>query len=155
VLVVLSALLVVACVVLGWLVWSHKSDSSDLRDARAAALTAARQEVVNLHTISYKTVDADFARVIAGTTGTFKDQFSRAQTDLKPIILQSKAITSGKVLSAGLVKGDLDSATVVLGVDRTVTDATDPDGAVNHFRYRLTLEKHGGRWLVSKLDDET
>ena len=152
VLTVLAVLLVLASAVLAWIGLSNTRDNNRLRDAREAALSAARQEVINLHTISYKTADADLARVLAGATGKFKDQFTQAEGDLKPIVLQNKTVTSAQINAAGVVRADTDSATVLVSVDRTVTDAADPTGAPNHFRYRLTLEKHGGRWLVAELD---
>jgi Mce-associated membrane protein len=51
-----------------------------------------------------------------------------------------------------VVRADTDTATVLVAVDRTVKDSTDPQGAVAHDRWRVDLEKHGGRWLVSDLE---
>jgi Mce-associated membrane protein len=151
VLAALSVVLVALSVAFGVTALSHQRDRDDLRDAREAAVTAARQEIINLHTISYQTADADLARVLAGATGKFKEQFSEAKTDLKPIVVANKTVTSAQINAAGVVRADTDSATVLVSVDRTVKDASDTTGAANHFRYRVELEKHGGRWLVSDL----
>jgi Mce-associated membrane protein len=151
-LVVLSVLLAGASAVLGWTVLSHKRDSNALRDAREAALTAARQEIVNLDSLDHATIDRDLKRVVDGATGDFKDQFTRAQGDLKALTVERKSVATGKVLWAGIVRADTDTATILIAADRTVRDATDTEGGIAHDRWRVDLEKHGGRWLVSDLE---
>lgn len=148
---VVAALLAASTVALALTVKAHLSDRDALDSARSAAVAAARQEIVNLDSLSWMTVDADLARVLTGATGTFKDQFTRAQKDLKPVVVQRKSVSSGTVLFAGVVRADTDTATVLVAVDRTVKDVTDTTGAVAHDRWRVDLEKHGGRWLVSDL----
>lgn len=148
---VLAGLLASASVALGVTVKSHLDDRDALDAARSAAVAAARQEIVNLDSLSWQTIDEDLKRVLAGATGTFKDQFTRAQKDLKPVVVQRKSVSTGTVLFAGVVRADTDTATVLVAVDRTVKDSTDPSGAVAHDRWRVDLEKHGGRWLVSDL----
>jgi Mce-associated membrane protein len=147
----LAVLLAAASVGLAVTVKAHLDDRDALDTARNAAVAAARQEIVNLDSLSWKTVDEDLKRVLDGATGTFKDQFSRAQQDLKPVVVQRKSESTGQVLFAGVVRADTDTATVLVAVDRTVKDSTDPTGAVAHDRWRVDLEKHGGRWLVSDL----
>jgi Mce-associated membrane protein len=149
---VVVVLLAGACVALAVTVSSNVRDRDALRDAREAAVAAARQEIVNLDSISYSTVDADMKRVLAGATGTFKTQFSRAQADLKSAFIAKKSVSTGTVLFAGIVRGDMNSATVLVAADRTVKDSSTTQGAVAHDRWSVDLEKHGGRWLVATLE---
>lgn len=151
VLALLCVVLLAACVALGIVLKSHLSDRSALSDARDSALAAARQEIVNLDSLDHRSIDAGLKRVIDGATGTFKDQFTRAQADLKSLVSQRQSVSSGTVLSAGVVRADTNSATVLVAVDRTVKDSTSAAGAVAHDRWRIDLEKHDGRWLVSDL----
>jgi Mce-associated membrane protein len=151
-LLVVASLLLVASVALALTVKSHVDDRNALDDAREAALTAARQEIVNLDSLAYSSIDRDLKRVLDGATGKFKDQFTRAQADLKKPILQRKSISTGEVISAGVVRADTDSATVLVAAERTVKDSSDPAGGVAHDRWKVDLEKHGGRWLVSALE---
>jgi Mce-associated membrane protein len=148
---VIAAALAAATVALGVTITSHWHDGDALDRARDDALVAARQEIVNLDSLNHATIDADLARVVEGATGTFKDQFTRAQGDLKSVILQRKSVSIGTVLKAGVVRADTDTATVLVADDRTVKDSTDTSGAVAHDRWRVDLEKHGGHWLVSDL----
>ena len=147
----LAVVLLAASIALGVTVRSHVRDRDALEQARIDAVAAARQEIINLDSLNHATIDADFKLVLDGATGTFKDQFSRAQAALKPVFLQRKTVLVGTVLFAGVVRADTNTATVLLGVDRTVRDSTDPAGAVDHYRWRVDLEKHAGRWLVAQL----
>lgn len=149
---VLAVLLAASSVGLAITVKAHVDDRDALDEARGAAVAAARQEIVNLDSLSWSTIDEDLKRVLDGATGTFKDQFARAQKDLKPVVVQRKSVSTATVLYAGVVRADTDTATVLVAVDRTVKDSTDPQGAVAHDRWRVDLEKHGGRWLVSDLE---
>lgn len=147
----LAVLLLVADVALGVLWLSRRAHRDALDAARADAVAAARQELVNLDSISADTVDKDLAAVLAGTTGTFRDQFKRSQADLKALILEHKTRSSAVVKSAGVVRVDTSSATVLVATDRTVSDSTTPNGQVVNERWTVDLEKHGGRWLVADL----
>ena len=150
---VVSVALAAASIGLWVVVSGHLHDRAALDEARNDAVSAARQEIVNLHGIKYTTIDADLKRILDGATGAFKDQFARAQTTIKPILVERKTLMTANVRYAGVVRADTDSATVLIGVDRTVKDSTAPTGAVDQYRLRVDLEKHGGRWLVSELQD--
>lgn len=148
---VLAVLLLIAAAVLGVVVQQHRSRRDDLEQARQAALASARQTIVNLDALSVATIDADLKRVLGSATGKFKDQFGKAQTDLKALVVQQKTQSSGEIVSSAVVKSDADTALVLVAVDRTVKDTTNPTGAVAHDRWAVSLEKHGGRWLVADL----
>ena len=146
-----AVLLVVSSIVLALVVRAHRTARSDLAEARQSALAAGRQAIINLDALSAPTIDRDLARVVAGATGTFKDQFSKSQATLKQLIVSRKTTSSGKIRSAAVVRSDTDTATVLVAVDRTVVDSTNKDGVVQNDRWKLVLEKHGGRWLVADL----
>lgn len=147
----LAVLLLAADVALGVLLVSRRAHRQALDDARADAVAAARQVLVNLDSISAASVDKDLARVLGGTTGTFRDQFQRSQAQLKELIVANKTRSSAEVRSAGVVRVDTSSATVLVATDRTVSDASTPTGQVVNERWTVDLEKHGGRWLVADL----
>jgi Mce-associated membrane protein len=149
---VVGTLLLAASIALALIVKSHVDDQHALDDARTAATTAARQEIVNLDSLAYSSVDRDLARVLAGATGTFKQQFSRARADLRAQIVQRKSISTGTVVSAAVVRADTNTATVLVAAERTVRDSTTTSGGTAHDRWRVSMEKHGGRWLVADLE---
>lgn len=149
---VLSVLLLVATVALGVTWRRHVSDRHALDDARGDALVAARQHIVNLDSIAWSTVDRDLARVLDGATGMFKDQFARAKADLKSQVVQRKSVSTGTVVSAAVVRADRSTATVLVAAERTVRDSSATQGGTAHDRWKVALEKHGGRWLVADLE---
>lgn len=152
VLAVLVAVLLVATLVLAWVVKGHRDDREALEAAREAALRAGRQAILNLDALSAATVDADLKRVVDGSTGDFKKQFVQAQGDLKSLVVARKTVSKGTILSAGVVRADLDTATVLVAVDRVVSDSTNTTGTTARDRWKLDLEKHDGRWLVAALE---
>jgi Mce-associated membrane protein len=126
-------------------------DASQRDDARSAALGAARQEALNLTSIDGKDIDADLKRVQDGATGAFAKDFSDRAKDLKSVLTENAVVAEGHVLDAALVRGDLDTATVIVVVDSTVKNKAVPAGRANTYRMQLDLERQNGRWLTSAL----
>jgi Mce-associated membrane protein len=148
----LAVLLLVAVVVLALLVQRNRSHRAALTSARADAVAAARQAIVNLDSLSVTTVDADLKRVLDGATGQFKDQFGKSQDDLKAVIQRLKTVSEGRVVASAVIRNGVESADVLVAVDRTIKDTGNPSGVIANDRWKVTLEKHSGRWLVSALD---
>jgi Mce-associated membrane protein len=121
--------------------------------AHQAALAAAKQTTVDFVTVSAATVDRDLQRVLAGATGDFKDEFTRGLPQVRAAVIENKVESTGTVLSAGLVSGDLDSAVAVVAVDAAVRNAGAPEGRLSHYRIQVDLatDPGTGRWLVSRL----
>jgi Mce-associated membrane protein len=151
-LVVVATLLLASSVAFALTVKSHVDDRHALERAREAALTAARQEIVNLDSLAFSTIDRDLKRVLDGATGTFKTQFTGAQRELRAQVLERKSVSTGSIVSAGVVRADTNSATVLVAAERTVKDSSSASGGTAHDRWRVELEKHGGRWLVARLE---
>jgi Mce-associated membrane protein len=151
------ALIVVLAVVLallaaGALVGALKlRDQAQRDDARAAAVGAARQEALNLTSIDGQDIDADLKRVQDGATGGFGKDFATRSKDLKSVLTENAVVAEGHVIDAALVRGDLDTATVLVVVDSTVKNKAVPAGRANTYRMQLDLERHGSRWLTSAL----
>ena len=63
----------------------------------------------------------------------------------------NKAVSKGKVLSAGLVSSDADSARVLLVVDADVTNTSATTAVPRHYRIQVDLSRSGDRWLANQL----
>ena len=148
---VVAVLLIVASISLAVVVKRHSDDVAAADEARVQAVVSARQSILNLDSLSASTIDRDLARVTDGATGTFKAEFAKAAPDLKKLVVERKTVSSGEIRSAGIVRSDNDTATVLVAVDRTIKDSTNATGVVARDRWRVDLEVHGGRWLVSDL----
>ena len=146
----LTLVLAVAAVVLAVLLRGY--DRTD--DARAAALTAARQSALNLTSIDTRDFDADVKRVVDGSTGPFLEDFQKRVQDpaFRSALVDSKVVSESRVLDAGIVRSDATNATALVVVDSVVTNTAAPEGSPRTYRAQLELELRNGRWLTSALE---
>lgn len=149
---VAAGVLAVLCVVLAVVDRQERQDRNEAARARTAAAQAAGQLVLNLDSLSVTTVDADMKRVLAQATGQFKRQFSQSMPTLKRYVQERQIRSKGELKAVGVVRSDPVSATVIVAVDRTFQDKTTRQGVVQRDRWKLSLEKRGGTWLVAELD---
>lgn len=146
------ALVCLASAVVAGLAASDLRDQRRLDAARRDAVTAARQEALNITAVDTRGFDEDVKRVLEGATGDFKDDFTRRATTLKQILLDNKVQSQGEVREAAVVRSDLRTATVLVVIDSRVVNTARPQGRVNTYRMRLLVERSGARWLVSQLE---
>jgi Mce-associated membrane protein len=147
----LAVALVVALVLVGVLGLKvrhhHQLDS-----ARNSAVATARGYAVDLTTYDHAHLDADFQKVLNNSTGAFRSQYTEASQTLRDLIAKFQATATGKVLETAVLSADTHHATLLLFVDQTVTNTNSKDPRVDRSRMKMSLEKHGGTWLISSLD---
>jgi len=120
--------------------------------AHQQAMAAAKQTTVDFVSVSAGSVDRDLQRIVAGSTGDFRDEFSRGQSQVRAAIVENNVDSRGTVLRAALVSGDRKHAVVLVAVDATVKNTKAPEGRQSHYRIQVELNRSGsGRWLVSRL----
>src|SRR5690348_13276311 len=84
----LVVILVVLAATAG-VVWIRADRHESAREkARNEALTAARQAIINLDAISFGTLAADLKRVEDGSTGKFKELFTKSEATLRDLYPQ-------------------------------------------------------------------
>ena len=119
--------------------------------AQRQAVAAAKQATVDFVSVSAASVDRDLQRILAGTTGDFRDEFSRGQSQVRAAVVENNVQSQGTVLRAALLSGDRRRATVLVAIDATVRNANAPDGRQSHYRIQVELARKDGVWLVSRL----
>lgn len=144
----LSAVLLVLTVLFGLKVRSDDKQDS----ARRSAVVAATAYAVDLTTYDHARLEADFAKVLDNSTGSFKSEYTAASASLRDLIAKFKATATGKVLETAVLSSDTDSATILLFVDQTVSNSNSKTPRVDRSRMKMGLEKQDGRWLISSLD---
>jgi Mce-associated membrane protein len=143
-------LILTALVVGTTLVGLRLRSSAHRSDARDAVLSAARQQAVNLLSIDYRTASRDLQRIVDGSTGDQQRLYSTQVKSFPGVLQQTKSVSTGEVLAAGLVSYHAATAEVALAVNQSVS-STDAKGAVNTSRRMvLDLRRVHGHWLVSK-----
>lgn len=124
-------------------------------DARTDALAVARQEAVNLTTLSYEHADADLDRIVALATGELRSRFEAERADLPGTLAKEQSTSSGSVRSAGLVRlsDDRRAAQASVAIDAEISNARTRQAGqqpvVEQYRMVLQLQLVRGRWLVS------
>ena len=145
------AVLVVAAAVASLVLAPRVSAAQDRGDRDQAILHAARQEAVDFTTLDYRQLDRDLGRVLDGATGSFRSEFQSGTKDLRSVVVAYHTVSTGTVLSAGLVSADADSARVLVVADSLVTNVKDTKGTPRHYRLQLDLVRQHGRWLTTDL----
>ncbi len=132
---------------------STNSGSSDLAPTadQLKAVQSGAIEAANLTTLSRANYDSDFARALAGATGTLRrdlvtkkagylSAMNAGKFDLKSSVVESafESESDGKVLILVTINGSH-------VVDKVVSPITTPQ------RLELTMVKSGDKWLAADL----
>ena len=118
----------------------------------AEVIDSATAEATAFVNIRYDDAEASIEAVMEGATGPFRDQYSKSTEEVIKILEENKSVMEGKVLWAGVVGLDPDSATVVVATTGTVANVqTDNKPVARNFRLQMDLVLEEGRWLTSDL----
>ena len=120
--------------------------------AGAEALATAKAYAITVTSYDYQNLDRNFADVLDGASGEFKDQYTGASQTLRQLIANAKATAKGTVLGAGIQSASTDQVQVVVFVDQAITNAAVTQPRIDRNRVIMTLTPHDGRWLVNKLE---
>lgn len=120
--------------------------------AGSEALATARAYAVTVTSYDYQNLDRDFADVLDGATGEFKDQYGAASQALRKLISDAKATSRGTVLAAGVQQASPGEVEVLVFVDQAITNSAAPQPRLDRNRVLMTLTPHDGRWLVDRLE---
>jgi hypothetical protein len=159
---VVAVLLAAACVVV--LVWPTavpgESAAEKADDRSLAVQSAATRAMKAFLDVDYRDMDARIDKVVALSTGTFKNQYQTVSADLKGKAEEAKTVASGSVVRVALGDVDEDTAVVYVAADSTVSNteterqqaAGEEADGTRSYRFQLTMTKVGHRWLLSELE---
>jgi Mce-associated membrane protein len=114
-----------------------------LHEARAVDSAAAA---------ALDSLDQNFAAVLDGATGEFKDMYSQSSEQLKQLLVDNKAAAQGVVIDAGIKSATATEVEVLLFIDQTVSNTVAPDPRIDRSRVVMTMNLVDGRWLAGKVD---
>lgn len=132
----------------GWLVFQHHQKEV----AAAQALDAAKKYIVTLTSVDTNAIDKNFTDVLDGSTGEFKDMYTKSSAQLRQTLIDNKAAAHGSVIDAAVQSATEDKVDVVLFVDQSVSNGAAPAPQLDRSRVKMTMEKVDGRWLASKVE---
>ncbi|MFE9321000.1 hypothetical protein ACIHDR_14245 [Nocardia sp. NPDC052278] len=134
--------------ILGWKL--HDRDEVDTAARQAA--TTAQNYAITLTSIDSQHIDQNFAAVLSGATGEFKDTYSQSSNQLKTLLVQNNAVSKGKVVGFSIKSATKDRVEVMLFVDQEVTNSVSPDPRIDRSRMIMTMERVGDSWLAGKVE---
>jgi Mce-associated membrane protein len=150
--VVLLSAIVVALAATGAVLLSLRHGLTGRQADRESALTAARQQALNLVSLDARTVDRDYDRMLAGTTDPLRTDLQQNRAAAKSALAKSKGTSTGTVTDAGLVELSGDKASAVVIVDAVQTNTVTRSSLSHRFRFQLDLTRGSGQWLVGNLE---
>jgi Mce-associated membrane protein len=148
---VLSAL-AVALVVIGAVLLILRGHLRHDQDVRQEVLNAARQQALNMVSLDARSLDRDYDRMLAGAADALRADLEKNRAGAVKALTQSKGVSSGTVIDAGLVELRADAASAVVIVDAVQTNTVTRSSLSHRFRFQLDLVRQGDRWLVSNLE---
>ena len=153
---VLVVLLAVGVVVGGFYVVRERQDREQAaadQERYGDVLAAAREEIEAFVNIDYTNAQQSIDAVAAGATGDFAKQYDTSTKDVVQILTRAKSVMDGKVLWAGVVDVDKDSATVIVATTGTVSNTQTGDKPVaRQFRIKVDLVREDGAWKTSNVE---
>ncbi|MGB3664099.1 hypothetical protein [Mycolicibacter sinensis] len=144
----ISVTALAALAFLGWQYQQHRV----VADASRAALASARDYATTLTSIDAGRVDDNFAKVVDGATGAFKDMYSQSASQLRQLLIDNKAMSKGVVVDAAVKSAAKNTVEVLLFVDQSISNVANPAGRLDRSRVAMTMERIDGRWLASRVE---
>lgn len=127
--------------------------AGELEQRRTADQIEAATKMANAFVnFNYKEAAGSIAAVKSMATGTFLKQYEKGAADLEKLATEAQSDMVAKVVWAGLVAGDEDTATVIVATSGTVTNkTTNFQPEARNYRIRLEMALEDGRWLTNDL----
>lgn len=135
----------------GFLKWEDGS-ARQAELARAESVRAATDSTIALLSYKPETVEKDLEAARGRLTGTFLNAYTQLTHDVViPGARQKQISATASVPAAASVKAGASHAVVLLFVDQSIVIGQDaPTSTASSVR--VTLDKIGGRWLISQFD---
>jgi Mce-associated membrane protein len=147
----LPALALLLAPAAGYLKWQDVS-ARDSQVASAEAVRAATDGTIALLSYKPETVEKDLDAARARMTGTFLNAYTSLTHDVViPGAKQKQISAVATVPAAASVRATADHAVVLLCVNQAVVVGQDAS-TTTASSVRVSLDKIGGRWLISQFD---
>jgi Mce-associated membrane protein len=149
-----AAIGVLALLLVASAIWFYSGTASRRATemARADAVAAARESIVEMLSYQPATADKKLSAARDRLTGQFLDDYNQLiQTVVIPGAKQKKITAAAEVSAAAAVSGGTDRAVVLAYVDQSLAVGSAAPTRTNS-SVRVTMEKVDGRWLIAGFD---
>ncbi|MGN7782088.1 mammalian cell entry protein [Mycolicibacterium sp. 22603] len=146
---VLFALALVAlAAVAGGLYWDRvQTQAAQAAEAELPAL--AIQQIPRVFGYDFQTVERSLSEAATLLTPDYRREFEdRAAKDIIPQARERQVVSQAHAVGAGMLSAQRDSASVLVFMNRTVTDKSK-ESVYDGSRLKVDYQKVDGRWLIS------
>lgn len=147
-----AALLICAAVAASSYMVVHHRHAQAEQQRAAEFAAAARQGVVTLMSLNFKTAKDDVQRIIDNSTGDFKKDFESTAGDFTKVAEESKVITEATVNATGVKSMTDDSAVVLVAATSRITNAAGAKQDPRTWRLIVDVMRDGDRIKMSKVE---
>jgi Mce-associated membrane protein len=148
---VLPGLALLLAIVAGFSQW-QKSSARDVQIARTESLAAAKDSAVAILSYQPDSVDKTLVAARDRLTSPYKDAYTKLTNDVViPGAKKDHVSVTATIPAAASVSATPRHAVATLFVDQAAAVGTNAP-TVTESSIRVTLEKVGGRWLISGFD---
>ncbi|HEY7488049.1 MAG TPA: hypothetical protein VH912_26610 [Streptosporangiaceae bacterium] len=153
-------LMVLVALALGVAVVSllHRGDTLRSTDSGAQrAMYAAATAAQDLSSYDYRTLDSDIKTATSQTTGKLRTDYQKQAQAIRGTAIQQQVVVNAQTVKSGVMSATPHSVVVLVFLNRTTSKAAAGQAASqartpDQLRLLMTMDKVGGRWLVSKVD---
>ncbi|QUR69062.1 mammalian cell entry protein [Mycobacterium spongiae] len=132
----------------GWLYWDQVQTRGE-ESARALLPKLAKDEIPRVFAYDYQTVERSLNDAYPMLTPDYRQEFKKsANTQIIPEAKKREVVVQANVVGVGVMAAKRDSASVMVYMNRTVTDKSRQplyDGS----RLRVDFERIDGKWLIA------
>jgi len=115
-------------------------------------LQVGRQAALDLTTISAADADADVARILDSSTGTFHDDWAQRAPAFVGVVKKAQSKSEGSVTAAGLESVESDRARVLVAVAVKTSTVDAPEQKPRAWRMRIDVQRVGDGTKVANVE---
>jgi Mce-associated membrane protein len=134
----------------GWYYWD-RVQTRGAQSARAVLPKLAAKEIPQIFGYDYQTVERSLNDAYPLLTPDYRHEFQKsANQQIIPEARKREVVVQASVVGVGVIAAKRDSASVMVYMNRTVTDKSrqpNYDGS----RLRVDYKKIGGKWLINAI----
>jgi Mce-associated membrane protein len=131
----------------GWFYWDRVETRGE-QAARTALPALAKDEIPRVFAYDFQTVERSLSEAFPLLTPSYRREFERSVNDqIIPEAKKREVVVQASVVGVGVIAAKRDSASVMVYMNRTVTDKSKQpvyDGS----RLRVDYQRVGGKWLI-------
>ena len=132
----------------GWFYWDRVQTRGE-QSARDVLAPLAAKEVPQVFAYDYQTVERSLTDAYPLLTPAYRQEFEKsANAQIIPEARKREVVVQANVVGVGVMTAQRDSASVMVYMNRTVTDKSRQpvyDGS----RLRVDYKRIGGKWLIN------